>query len=232
MRTDRGFSLLELGVALGVMSILLAAVGTTAGAFFRAARADRTGTELDALARVTADTLQRSLVIQPPPGPGLPPTYMMRQGAALVTLDNGAPRCFDLSRLAGSDRRCPPNNEDGALGADWTNFAADPLPANSPLLALLGGQMQGNGFNPWCEPYVACFYPRRAEVLTCVPAEEVNSAGLADTGRCGACSTPSPLTGEPTVCVLASVPAFSQNQVRLSLSHSELLPALPNLLPP
>lgn len=232
MRAERGFSLLELGIAVAAIAILIAALGATTSGAWRAARSERTGSELASLARATADALKRDLVVQPPPGAGLPPTYAFNVGGLSIPLDNAAPLCFDLTRRPGGSRRCPANDPKNTTdGADWSGFAAQELPANSPILEMLGGQMQNNGFNPWCEPYVACLYPRRAEVLTCVPPEELNSAGLSSAGRCGACATPSPLTGEATVCVLASVPAFSQAQARLRLSYSDMLMFdLPNFI--
>jgi prepilin-type N-terminal cleavage/methylation domain-containing protein len=232
MRRDRGYTLLELGIAMAVILILLAAVATTSSGAFRSARAERTGAELDALTRVAANALKRNLVVQPSPGVGLPPTYLFRfDGVTSLALDNAAPLCFDLSQFPGSTRQCPPGS--GRVGPTWSGgFAVRQTPAGSPIVALLGGRLQNNGFNAWCEPYVACFYPHRVEVFTCVPTDDRTSGGLVGTSPCGDCTSPSPVTDEPTSCVFASVPAFSQTLARLRVSYSEpLLLDIPYFLP-
>jgi len=46
------------------------------------------------------------------------------------------------------------------------------------------------------------------DVMTCLPANDVGGVGLEGTIGCGPCNTRSLLTDEPTVCVLASMPAL------------------------
>ncbi|MHB8872379.1 MAG: pilus assembly FimT family protein [Myxococcaceae bacterium] len=214
MRRARGYTLLELGIVLGVIFILMGAVVALTSGFYNTARSMRTGSELSSLARAAADALRRNLVV-------VGPNYEFRPingGAGTVPLNPLVPRCYNLSSV---NPTCPAT---GGAGAAWSGpdpyDGALPVPAGSPLLAALGGtSVYGNGFNAWCEPYVACLYPFRVEVVTCVPVN-VASAGLVGAVKCGTCGAPSPLTGEPTACVLVSVPTFARGRDHLDYSYS------------
>src|SRR5207248_1179687 len=54
-RAQRGYTLIELGIVLGVMAVFLTGVAATATGVTRAARAERTGRELAELSRAAAD---------------------------------------------------------------------------------------------------------------------------------------------------------------------------------
>ncbi len=229
MRRARGYTLLELGIVLAVSIIFMTAVAAASSGFFRAARALRTGDELNALARAAAHALSRNLV----PQGGL--NFQFRfDGAGLLPITNTAPLCYDLSRFPTSTGVCAAT---GAVGTSWAsgvyaNVAnVSAVPAGSPLLAMAGGnRVYSNGFNAWCEPYVACLYPNRAEVLTCVPQADVDSAGLAGAATCGTCGADAvaPVGGGPTVCVMVSVPTLGRDITQLRFSYSPgTFPALP-----
>jgi len=217
MRRPRGYTLLELGIVIGIIVLFLGAIVASTSGFYRTARAHRTGTELNALARSAADALKRNLVVE------AGPLYKFRYNTTTLALplSNTAPLCYDLSRFPGSTHRCPTTNAPGAAWSVAGYTSVVPVPAGSPLLAALGGdKVYGQGFNAWCEPYVACVYPFRVEVLTCVPEDDVKSAGLVGAVTCGNCGVASPLTHEATKCVLVSVPTFSHSSGQLNYSYS------------
>lgn len=233
MGRRHGYSLLELGIVLGVAIIILTAIAATMKGANGAARAQRTGDELFSISRAAAAALKRNLVADPV-NPGV---FRFRPtgAAASVFFSNTAPLCYDLSRAPNSTPLCPTS---GAAGAPWSNLAyyptVSPVPAGSPLLAVLGGgtTVYGNGYNAWCEPFVVCLYPSRAEVLTCVPVDDVGSAGLAGTVACGACTEPSPVTGEPTRCILTSTAVFHRESAQFKYSYAADDPSTLQVLPP
>ncbi len=229
----RGFTLLELGIVLGVAIIMLTAIAATMKGANQGARSERTGKELFSISRSAAAALKRNLVIDRQ-NPGL---FRFRPtgAAASVPLSGTAPLCYDLSRAPNAAALCPAT---GNAGAPWSNFTYFPtvsaVPAGSPLLAMFGGgsTVYGNGFNAWCEPFVVCLYPTRAEVLTCVPQDELGSAGFAGALDCGACTAPTPLTGEPTRCLLVSTPVFHRESAQFKYSYAADDPSTVQSLPP
>lgn len=233
MRRRHGFSLLELGIVLGVAVILLTALAATMKGANQSARSQRTGDELFAISRSAAAALKRNLVIDRV-NPGL---FRFRPtgAAASVPITNAAPLCYDLSRAPNAAATCPSS---GAPGAAWSNLAyfatVSPVPNGSPLLSMFGGgsTVYGGGFNAWCEPYVVCLYPGRAEVLTCVPMDDLGSAGFAGTVQCGDCTAPSPVTGEVTRCIMASTPVFNRSSGQFKYSYAADDPTTVQTLPP
>lgn len=218
-----GYTLMELGIVMSVVGVLLAVVVVSSAGMYRSARAQRTGGELADMARAAADALRRNLVVAPGP------VYNFRSdGVNPQQISATTPACYDLSRFPGSTRLCPTT---GAVGPTWNSpyAAMQPVPAGSPLLSMLGGsKIYGNGFTAWCTPFAVCLYPFRAEVLTCVPANDLGAAGLSGAQRCGACGTISPVSNEPTVCVLVSVSTFKGNATgQLQFSYSNDLYTLP-----
>lgn len=216
-RTPRGFTLVELGIVIGIAIFLTLAVAVTIKGFTQSARTQRTGEELATLSRVAVTALKRGLVREAIPG-----TWSFRTtgGAGSTPFTANTPLCYDLSRSPGGNPNCPGTS---TAGANWSAPYYSPvnaIPGGSPLLSALGGstQMANNGYNPWCLPYVICLYPARAEVLTCVPTDDLDATGLESAMRCGTCTTPIPGTNEPASCVLFAASSFSQAMPAAALS--------------
>lgn len=205
---------MELGIVLSVIGVLLATIAVSTVGMYRAARAQRTGRELSELSKAAADALRRNLVVSP--GPIYSYKY---NGVNSVQVSASTPVCYDLTRFGGSNRICTVT---GRVEQAWSSpyAAMQPVPPGSPLLAMLGGgRIYSNGFSAWCMPYAVCLYPFRAEVLTCVPPDDINAVGLAGAQRCGTCGTRSPVSNEPTVCVLVASSTFrgdAATQLRFS----------------
>ncbi len=224
-RAPRGFTLIELGIVLGIAIFLTTAVAVTIKGVTQSARTQRTGDELTTLSRVAVTALKRGLVQDPALG-----TWSFRTtgGAATAPLSANTPLCYDLSRVQGAGSpNCPGST---APGPNWSApyySSINALPAGSPILSVLGGTTlsANGGYNPWCLPYVICLYPMRAEVLTCVPRDDLDANGLESAMRCGPCNLTGP-SGEDTACVLLGATAFNQSlpAVRMSFDPDELGP--------
>ena len=197
----RGYTLLELSIVIGLAILLTTAIAAAIQGSMTAARTHRTGQEMSGLAGAAAATLKRNLT-----------------GDTSGWFFNGAPfsvktpLCYDLAQGT-----CP-----SGTGLPWQNTyysGISKAPPNFPLLALLSGQGYGKGYNPWCVPYVACLYPTRAEIVTCVPNDEVGAIGLESALDCGTCNVMNDAR-----CVLLGTSAFnlSTAQSRLSLATDEL----------
>lgn len=215
-----GYTLLELSIVMGLAILLTTAIAVTIKGLTDAARCYRTGQDLTGLAGAAAAALKRNLVVQKLPMVSW--SFRASNSGAPLPIGANQPLCYDLTRVQGrmvSD--CPSL---GAPGPNWSAFSyppVNPLPADSPLLSLLGGGAgYGSGYNPWCLPYVACFYPFKVEIVTCVPDGQVNAAGLESALRCGACNTPSPLTNETTSCVVFGASALNQSSTQAALSYA------------
>ena len=218
-----GYTLIELGIVMSVVGVLLAVVVVSTTGMFRSARALRTGGELDSMSRAAANALRRNLVVSPGP------TYAFKfDGVNSQQLTAVTPVCYDLSRFPNSTRICPST---GTVGPVWSSpyAAVQQVPAGSPLLSMLGGtRIYGNGFNAWCTPYAVCLYPFRAEVITCVPANEVSAAGLGAAQPCGPCGTVSPVSNEPTLCLVVGSSTFQGDATaQLKYSYSDYLYTFP-----
>ncbi len=223
-RSPKGFTLIELGIVIGIAIFLAVAVVATLTGSIQAARVQRTGDELVTLSRAAVVAIKRGLTST------VAGTWQFRTtGTLTVPVTNVAPICYDLTRAAGRVANCPGIN---APGPTWSAAyaPAGQLPAGSPILEALGGSTltANGGYNPWCLPYVVCIYPSRAEVLTCVPSNDVDANGLESVMRCGPCGTPVPATSEATSCVLRSVSPFSQALPAAKMSY---LPDEPGIDP-
>ncbi|MCA2977180.1 MAG: type II secretion system protein [Myxococcaceae bacterium] len=225
----RGYTLLEFGIVLGVIGVLLGTAVVSMQGMFSVARSSRTGDELWGLATAAGHALSRGRRINPvsravsfEPGAGLAP----------VVLGPTTPLCYDLSQVEGRTSTC----RESASPATWGGGrAALRTPSGASVLTFVGGGGgYGNGYNPSCMPYVVCFYPARVDVMTCVPEDDVGSAGLESTITCGPCSTLSPITNERTVCVSASRPALSGASTASAKSYqpAEFNRTIPGLFNP
>lgn len=210
---------MELGIVISVISVLLTTVVVSTTGMFRSARVYRTGGEMNQMARAAADALRRNLRIDP----GGPSFLFFADGVNPRPLTATTPACYDLSRFPGSTRICQTTNQVGPI---WQSPYApvQPVPAGSPLLALLGGnKVYSNGFNVWCMPYAVCLYPFRAEVLTCVPQDDTNGPAFAGAQPCGVCPTASPVTNERTSCLVISVPLTHRGIASPKYSYQDWL---------
>ena len=216
MRRDRGFSLLELGIVIAVGAIFAAAAAATAAGFYQTARSARTGNELAGLATAGANALKRQLVVSVAPGTS-GPNYSYTLGGVPITAT--APQCYDLHSGI-----CPTTNAAGPGSFVPAGYPA-PQPVSATLIAMMTANstsIYNNGYNAWCEPYVICLFPARADVLTCIPNSSLNSAGLESTASCGACAgTPNPVTNEATSCVMASASALTKSGANFSYAYSD-----------
>ncbi len=216
-RRPGGFTLIEFGIVLGIAILLMTAISVTINGSMAAARTQRTGEELVTLSRVGVTALRRGAI----PNPATGAWSYRATGGATVPLSANAPLCYDLSRVQGQAARPCPGA--GVAGPAWSApyVTASSVPAGSPLLTVLGGAnlAANSGYNPWCLPYVICLYPARAEVVTCVPVNDAAGAGLESAMRCGTCPMTSPITSEPTACVLTALPAYSNDLPAVRMSY-------------
>lgn len=227
---------MELGIVLGVSLLLMTALVATIKGVTDTARSQRTGEEMASIANAGVQGLKRGLVQDLATNSY---SFRIAGGAATAALSWGTPLCYDLSRVSGAaPAAC---RASGAPGPNWNasyTGAANPIPSNSPLMPFFGGggRVYGNGYNAWCLPYVVCLFPHRVDVVTCVPRDAVGAVGLESAMSCGACATPSPVTNEPTQCVLQSVSAWSDAKAQTNLSYSPeepgIAPGKVLLLPP
>lgn len=237
IRRARGYTLIELGIVIGVISILTTAIAATAVPAFREARIVRTGKELNDLARAAANAVKRNLVVSGT-------SFSFNDGAATRLLSPTTPICYDLSNFPGNNpRSCPAGpvvfsyNYFAPANVAGSALATQPLTASSPLMAMVGGnKVYANGFNAWCEPFVVCVYQYRVDVFACIPADDRNAAGMvgaqiSDTPTYSACVANFNVTGGPTQTAMVSVPTLGQSSAQLQFSYSStpVRPALPGL---
>lgn len=224
-RRQRGFTLLELGIVLGMASILLTGAAVLGSGAFRAAKNQRAAEELKNVAQSAATALARGLVVTRPAWAAAP-SYQFEGPNTLNSNPAVAPLCFDLSRAA-LDRSCASATGQGASA--WPGVAAPP-PINEAaglghVRAAFGSVMPNNGFNVFCQPYMVCFRPHSAEVRTCVPAKEANAIRVgAGASRCALSCPPDP-GGERMECVTISATSLKSRTARLQLSYSDELMA-------
>jgi prepilin-type N-terminal cleavage/methylation domain-containing protein len=222
MRRARGFTLLELGVVIGVMAILMAGISVTTARYFSNAKAERMSRELDGLLLASATALQGVSA----------PNYQFFYDGLSPSLDAVAPTCFDLSQGVGT-----PVSDCSAAGVhDW-NSAGFPIPVRNPvnantnpILLMFGGKKANSGYNPWCVSYVICLRRNRVEVAACVPKDDAKASGLTRFNSCGPCSAVVPGSGERTECVFGTRSAGSiASNVRLSYDNGLVTTNLPYL---
>ena len=155
-RCDRGFSLLELGVVIAVIAVIAAAIAAGTSGFMKAARAHRTGQEMQALVIVGQKALLRDL--HKKPGASVGQAWIYFYGA--TKLEDAAPLCFDLA-------------------------AANPDANLLALLGQAqGGKLGNGGRNAYGEPYSICMFSHRVEARTCVPQEDAITATMLNLDAC------------------------------------------------
>ncbi|HCF59859.1 MAG TPA: hypothetical protein DFS52_17930 [Myxococcales bacterium] len=195
----RGFSLLEVGVVLGVASVLLTAVAVLGAGQIKNAKNERIGIELQSFAQIGASAhlrgVQRNLGIA---------TF----DAAAWNLGPNQSVCFDI---AGNQ---PNNNCAPAATAKMggQRFSASPV-----LTQLLTDTPPNGGYNPYCVSYEICLFENRAEARTCVPESARELSGRPCNPQ-RACPNPR-IDGEQAFCVSAAVtPAFwKRNEAAYSI---------------
>ncbi|MGI5864984.1 MAG: PulJ/GspJ family protein [Myxococcales bacterium] len=177
----RGFSLLEVGIVMGVASVLLSAVAVLGAGQIANARNERIGIELQSFARMGASAWLRGV----------------NQGVFDFgwPLGTERPACFDLAR---STPNCPNPVRMGGTAFNTSTLLAQLFTTNPP----------NGGFNPYCVSYQICLFQNRAEARTCVPE---SARALAGGNLCyptAACPSAT-IDGERAFCVSAAVtPAF------------------------
>lgn len=222
-RRQRGFTLLELGIVLGMASILLTGAAVLGTGAFRAAKNQRSAEEIKNVAQSAATALARGLVVIRP-GWSAAPIYQFEGPNNLSSDPAIQPLCFDLSRAA-PDRRCATRTGQGA--APWAGAQAPP-PINEAaglghVRAAFGNSMPNNGFNVFCQPYMVCFRPHSAEVRTCVPRGEENAIRVgAGASSCNLGCPPDP-DGEAMSCISLSATSMKSRTARLQQSYSDEL---------
>ena len=219
-RTPRGFTLLELGIVIGIGIFLTTAIAVSIKGMTQAARTQRTGDELSTLSRTAVVALKRGLT----PNPATGGWQFRTTGTTNVPVSANAPVCYDLTRAPGAS---PVTCAVTTWRAAYVTPSA--IPAGSPVLEALGGSTltANGGYNPWCLPYDICLYPMRAEAVTCVPTDDLASSGLESTLQCGACNMKT-ANDEPTTCVLIASSPFSQ---ALPAARMSYLPDEPGVGP-
>jgi prepilin-type N-terminal cleavage/methylation domain-containing protein len=226
MRPARGFSLLELGIVLAVAAILTLAAASTATGFYQNARDLRTSNEMTAMATAGANAVKRGLSIQVGSSfAGTTYTYSLGQGFVPGgPISNLAPQCYDLH--AGP---CTITGSAGPAAFVPAGYPAPtPVTLNNPIVTMMSpgavtsvNGVYNNGYNAWCEPYVVCVFPARADVITCVPTADVNTVGLQTLAQCGACpaGNKSPVTQDTQMsCVIASASATTKSDSSFAYS--------------
>src|SRR5258708_1747070 len=108
----RGFTLIELGIVMGVIGVLMAALVSTTAGFLGVAKDQRTGRELQGLSRASSAAMRGNMrfvngVVQFN-------ADGWRAGANWVPVFVNAPRCYDLTVFNGRKQPCPPLGRDGA----------------------------------------------------------------------------------------------------------------------
>lgn len=226
----KGFTLLETGIVIGLMLLLATLLYISARSRLENAQIERAQEELGLLSRLGAMELKRGLS-KDSMGRWI---YKAAPGLAGTVIEASSPLCYNLAQVQGKNmaecqsltfsRGTPPWNS--TWNVRYQTALPTALPANATLLSSLGtGQYAANqGYNPWCMPYVLCFFPYRVEVLTCVPQtfdETLSSSSLS----CGDCTQPIPGTKLPSRCVVKAR-ALTKS---LSISAQEPTVTLPNL---
>jgi len=213
---DRGFTLLELGIVLGVIAILMAgSVVLTTGAV-AAAKKERAATELRSYAKIAAGAFMRGVTVDH--GESNPDLKYKFDGQ---NVSSTAPVCYDLSNSGwgGALPLTTPKNSVASMFVTATNgVVSAPNGGRNPY-----GPQGPPDLRP---PYALCFYPHHAEVRTCVPTVEM-ATGLSNSSRCTACGANCPvacpgLDGQPYTCVVSSAPALPSRAVKIGIEYGAL----------
>lgn len=141
-----GFTLLELGVVIAVISVLTAGVAVGGSAYLRAASAQRSAAEMANILKVGQAALFRQLT---PNYNDNPITYSLQGTKLQRNINVNAP--FS----GGADSPCYVVGQVGQ----------DPFDIKSALSATQPGTLLG----PYQQPYRVCVNARRVEVQTCIP---------------------------------------------------------------
>lgn len=153
----RGFTLVELGIAVAVMAVVVGVVAGVSRGFLRAARTQRTADEMARLLAAARNAAVREIgtdlcVGLPPSAPCESPDTIT--GFAGATFPPAGFRCFDLSNggWGGAENRRP--------AMDQTLWGPATLTAD-------------RGKNAYGKAIAVCVFPRSIQVATCVPEDDV-----------------------------------------------------------
>jgi type II secretory pathway pseudopilin PulG len=214
-KAERGFTLLEAGVVIGVAAILMTIIATSATARINNARNDRVALELQGFARSGATAWLRGIQIDQ--GPPMAFKYQEMNGLTPGPLDTlpdiGTGTCFDLS-MAGS-KFCDPAGT--IAGSNPWGGATAP---DSNILNAFAGGPPNNGYNPYCGSYEICMYSHRVEARTCVPQSAKEQASATGSVCSFACQQ-LPNNTEPLACIVSSISPRSIASTRTKFTVSD-----------
>ncbi len=146
----RGFTLLELGIVIAIISVLTAGLSVGGSAYLRAASAQRTATEMASVLKAGQATLFRKLA---PNYNTKPVQYTLYPTGSGTLLTNSINLAAPFS--GGDDSPC---------------FVVGQAPSDVfDIKAALNATQPGPLLNAYKQPYRVCANGRRVEVQTCIP---------------------------------------------------------------
>lgn len=146
----RGFTLLELGIVVAIISVLTAGVSVGGSAYLRAASAQRTATEMASVLKAGQSVLFRRLV---PRYNFTPVRYTLYPTGSNTNLNASINLAAPFS--GGDDSPC---------------FVVGQSPSDVfDIKAALNAPQPGVLLNAYNQPYRVCVNARRVEVQTCIP---------------------------------------------------------------